>query len=222
MAPHWLALVALAFGLVGAGPGAVQDDPHQALVDRAQATVERFAKDPAMAPLKPALRKGHAALVVPELIKGGIFVGAAGGSGVVLFRGRTWSNPAFYQLGGLNLGFQLGGEVSEMILVLMTERAIDVIMATEATLGTDLSFAIGASNREQLAPPDPDADVLVFELAKGVYAGHVLDGAAIRPRPDWNRTYYGRPASTRDILVRRVVASTKADALKAALTAALR
>jgi len=222
MAARWLAPLALVSALVGAAPVAAQDDPHQALVDRARATVERFAKDPAMAPLKPALRKGRAAFVVPELIKGGVFLGAAGGSGVVSFRGRTWSDPAFYQLGGLNLGFQLGGEVSEMILVLMTERAIDVIMATDATLGADLSFAIGASNREQAAPPDPDADVLVFELAKGVYAGHVLEGAAIRPRPDWNRTYYGRPASTRDILVRRIATTTKADALKAALTSALR
>jgi lipid-binding SYLF domain-containing protein len=222
MAAGRLALLALAFGLVGTAPVVAQDDPHQGLVDRARATVERFAKDPVMAPLKPALRKGRAVFVVPELIKGGVFVGAAGGSGVVLFRGRTWSDPAFYQLGGLNLGFQLGGEVSEMILVLMTERAIDVIMATDATLGADLSFAIGASNREQPAAPDPDADILVFELAKGVYAVHVLEGAAIRPRPDWNRTYYGRPASTRDVLVRRVITTTKADALKAALTSAFR
>src|SRR3546814_2006726 len=80
-------------------------------------------------------------LIVPQLVKGGFIIGAEGGSGVFLARGTdgSWSPPAFYTLGAGSIGLQIGGEVKEVVFVMMSDKAVDAMLSSEFKLGADRS-----------------------------------------------------------------------------------
>jgi lipid-binding SYLF domain-containing protein len=113
-----------------------------------------------------------------------------------------WSPPAFYNLGSVSFGLQAGGEKSEVILLVMTEKGIDSMLTSKVQLGADLKVAVsGAGGGGQVAT----ADVISFARSKGAFAGVSLDGAIVSPKEKLNHGYYGEDVSAADVLVRRSV-----------------
>ena len=100
------------------------------LVTTARFSLERFIEDPEELPLNDYLANAKGVFIVPTLVKGGLLLGAEGGTGVMLVKGSdgTWSPPAFYTLAAGSIGLQIGGEVSEVIFTLMSEDAVAAIL----------------------------------------------------------------------------------------------
>ncbi|MGF1454288.1 MAG: lipid-binding SYLF domain-containing protein [Alphaproteobacteria bacterium] len=188
----------------------------QALITQAQATVQNFRADTNMQWVRTNLGKAKAVLVVPQSVKGGFIIGGSGGTGVLMTR-RTadWSAPAFYTIGSFTFGLQIGGEVSELLLMVMTDRGVERLLTSTFKLGADLSVAagpVGAGAKAQTV------DVLAFARTKGLYGGINVEGAVIKIRNDYNEDYYDRRnIRPRDILTGNTVSAPEAAGLRQAL-----
>lgn len=183
------------------------------LVERANLSAKTFAKDPNMSYLHANLGKAEGVLIIPALIKGAFIVGGSGGSGVLLAKGdnNQWSYPAFYTMGSGSIGLQIGGEVSEIVLMVMTKGGMDSLLASSFKLGTDASVAAGPVGVGAKAQA---VDILAFSRTKGAFAGLSLEGAVIKVRPEYNSAYYGRDIRTTDIFVTKAVSNPHADELR--------
>ncbi len=207
-----LVLLMLAF-VLGACASDTEDE-QQALVDNANASAKRFAADPDMAWFRDNLDDAEGVLIIPTMIKAGYIIGGSGGSGVMLVRRpeTQWSYPAFYTMGSVTFGLQIGGEVSEIVLVIMSKAGRDAMLTNEFKLGADISVAagpVGAGAKVQTA------DVLAFSRTKGgLYGGLNIEGAVIATREGWNRAYYGEDARAIDILITGTASNPGADPLR--------
>ena len=207
-------------------PAGAADDAQEAeqLVEKSRLTFESFIADSNLAAFKDLLKRGKGLFLVPAVLRGAFFIGAAGGSGVFLARDEKagrWNGPAFYTLGELSFGFQAGGDSSEVALVAMTERGVSAMLSTNIKLGVDTSiaagpFGVGAS----AATANTSVDLLSFSRSKGLYGGVSLQGAAVAVRGALNRAFYGKEMSVTDILVRGEVSNPKAAPLVQAVARA--
>jgi lipid-binding SYLF domain-containing protein len=189
-------------------------DATQTLVLKSHAVFNSFMNDPDMMWFHENIDKAYGILVVPQMLRGGFIVGGSGGSGVLLARNRNqrdWSYPAFYTLGSLSVGLQVGADASELVLMIMTERGLNAMLSTELKLGADISVAAGPIGRNAKAQT---ADLLAFGRAKGIFGGVSLEGAILAPRNQWNRVYYGASVSPLDILIHQMVSNPQAEPLR--------
>lgn len=213
----WVTLFAAAWLLVIAGAARAQSTPQQ-LVDESATTLSHFMRDPDMTWLQRHLGNAKAVLIAPSIVKAGYIFGGSGGRAVVFARDRTtgrWVGPAFYNLGAASVGFQAGVEVSESVMLAMTDKAFDSLLSNSIKLGGDASIAAGPVGAG--AKSDVLADFVAFSRAKGIYGGLNLEGSVVAVSDDWNRDYYGKSVLPPDILVRANVHNPHADRLLAEL-----
>jgi lipid-binding SYLF domain-containing protein len=202
---------------------AADKEEVQILVDRAQATFKDFMHDSNYSWLQKNLEGAKAVLIFPEVLKGGFIWGGSGGTGVLLVRdGRTgnWSQPAFYTMGSVTFGLQIGGEASEVLVLAMTQKAVDSLYSSSFKLGGDVSVAagpVGAGAKANAGIPNVMADFLTFTKAKGLYGGLNLEGAVIAVRDSLNEAYYGRAVRPVDIVEKHRVANTGSAGLRESL-----
>ncbi len=171
--------------------------------------------------LRDHLKETKGLLIVPSLLKGGYILGGSGGSGVLVVRDEKtgdWSEPAFYTMGSVTFGLQIGGEAAEVIMMVRTQRALDSLYASSFKLGGDTSVAAGPVGIG--AKSNVVADFLSFTRSKGAYAGVSLEGAVIKIRNEWNRAYYGKEVRPVDILAKRSVSNPGSADLRVALAKA--
>ena len=114
-------------------------------------------------------------------------------------------------MGNVTFGLQIGAELSEVVLMVMTEKGLDSMLSTSVNLGADASVAAGPVGAGAKVAT---ADILAFSRSKGIFAGLTVEGAAIAVRDKWNHAYYGKAVTPVDILVRRSVSNEQADALR--------
>ena len=205
--------------------GAQNASEEEFLVDKARFTLENFLGDSDMQWFRDHMKDARGILIVPQFIKGAFFIGGSGGSGILLIRDEKtneWSYPAFFTLGGASFGLQFGGQASEVVLLVMTQKGVDSLMSTTLKLGADASVAVGPIGRgvEGSTAPNLSADLLSFSKAKGLFAGISLEGAVVASRDALNTSYYNEPTKVLDILVRRSVSNPQADPLRKVITEA--
>ena len=197
-----------------------QATEQEALVDKARLTVEALAADENMAAMRTLLTEARAVIVIPEFLKGGFILGGSGGNAVLLDRrGEGWGGPALYTMAGGSIGLQIGGQISEVVLLIMTPRALDAVVHAAMKLGVDAVIAAGpiGVGVEAATTTNLGADIYSFARTKGLFIGASLEGSVIKPREEWNRKYYGEAPSARQIIVRDKGQNDQADELKAAL-----
>lgn len=187
---------------------------QQQLVDRAQATLENFLRDPEMSWLQRNLARAKGVLIAPEVVRAGFIIGGSGGRAVLLGHDSgsgQWRGPAFYTLATASFGFQAGVAASENVTLVMTDKALNSLLAPSVKLGGDASVAAGPVGAG--AAGDVTSDFVTFARSKGVYGGLNLDGTVISVNNDWNSAYYGKSVLAPDILVRGNVHNPKAESL---------
>ena len=187
------------------------------LVDKATMVVQGFAADPNLEWFREKVKEAKALFIIPQSIKGAFFVGGSGGSGVLVAKDATsgaWGYPAFYTMGSISIGMQFGGEASEVILMVMTERGMEKLLTSSFKLGADLTVAAGPVGGGAKAQT---ADVLTYARSKGAFGGMSIDGAVIKTRDTRNEAYYGQPVSPTDIIIRKSVSNPHADKLRTAV-----
>jgi len=187
------------------------------LVLKGEAVFKSFMADPNMGWFRDNVSKAKGIFIVPQMLRGGFFFVVSGGSGALLAQDRKtgkWSYPAFYTMGSVSFGMQIGADSSEIILMVMTDKGMEAMLSTEFKLGGDVSLAagpVGASAKAQTV------DILAYGRSKGAFVGIAIDGAVIAPRYEWNNSYYGKDVLLADILINQTVSNPQADNLRAAL-----
>ncbi len=212
-----------AFGaalLVAIAPASAKPKAEKAaeLVVEAADTVSYFANDSAFEPLWELADDAKAMVIVPKSIRGGFILGASGGNAVMIARNEdgSWSEPTFFTIGSISLGFQAGLEGSETILAVMTQRGMEHLLSTTVKLGADLSLAagpIGAGAKAQTV------DILAFSRSRGLYGGVSLEGAILKARHSWNQDYYQANVTPADIIYREKVSQPRSAVLQNAVWA---
>ena len=219
----WMIAVAFfAFAIVPASADEDINGQPAELVDKAVITLENFVTDPAQYTFRKHLKTSKGIFIVPMLLKGGFIFGASGGNGVFLGRDEQtgeWSYPAFYTMGSVNFGPQIGAQMAEVVLLMRTVHDVDTLLATTLKMGLEINIATGLAGG---GGGVKTANILLFTRTKGAFVGVTLEGSIIEAKDEWNRAYYGKPTHPTDILVRRNVSSEQAEALRTALTKTIR
>lgn len=198
---------------------------EQQLVEKAQHTVTSFMEDPNLTWFQDHVKEAKALLIIPQQLKAAFFFGADGGSGVLVARDDKtgeWGEPVFYVLGGLSVGFQFGGEASEVIILAMTPGAVEKLYSSSFKLGGDASVAAGpyGAGVEGATSANLNADFLSFSRSKGAYAGVSLEGSIIYTDDDSNEAYYGKKIRPVDILVTKTAKNEHSAGLRQAIMTA--
>src|ERR1700740_676713 len=132
--------------------------------------------------------------VVPSVKKGAFLVGAEYGQGVVTCRtGHGWSAPAFIRIAGWRLGYQMGGQATDLVLVAVNDKGFQDLLKNKFKIGGDASAAAGPVGRDSQAATDwkLNAELLTYSRAKGLFAGIDLTGAVVDENVDATRVFYG-------------------------------
>src|ERR1700692_1103124 len=153
------------------------------------------------------LEKAECVIVIPSVKKLAFGVGADYGRGAMIcrtgehFRG-AWGAPAMYALEGGSVGFQIGGEATDLVLLVMNGKGMDSILSSKVKLGADASVAAGPKGRDASANTDAwmRAEILSYSRSRGVFAGVSLEGSTIRPDDDASADVYGHPMKASEIV----------------------
>jgi lipid-binding SYLF domain-containing protein len=165
------------------------------------------------------LARAEGIVILPANVKVGLIFGARFGGGVMLVRtqNRDWSNPVFVKSGGGSVGFQWGGQVADIVLVLTTKQSIEGITDGKMTLGADASVAAGPVGRTAMASTSLtfDSEIYAYSRTKGLFAGVSLEGSGIFINSKANQRFYDGDSSATAILSATSTPPVPADELVA-------
>jgi lipid-binding SYLF domain-containing protein len=159
--------------------------------------------------------------VIPGLKKAAFIVGGQYGRGFASCRKAKagWGAPAAVRMEGGSFGLQLGGQSTDVILVVMNQRGMDRLLSDKFTIGADAAAAAGPVGRDAKASTDLEmhAEMLSYARSRGAYAGLSLEGATLRPDNDEDKKLYGRGITNKEILTQEIATPEAAKVLTHAL-----
>src|SRR6202158_95114 len=158
------------------------------------------------------LDKAECVIVLPSVMKAAFIVGGSYGRGVMSCRSGPdfsghWSAPAMMALEGASVGFQIGGQATDFVLLVMNKRGADSILTSQVKLGGDVAAAAGPKGRDAAASTDVTmrAEVLSYSRSRGLFAGVSLEGSTLRPDGDANGRIYGKGVSAKEIVINSAI-----------------
>jgi lipid-binding SYLF domain-containing protein len=185
-------IIAAATAALLSNAGAAQTEDEQKLV-QAATVLQRFTTDDAQGIPIDLLQRAHGIAVIPNVIRGGFFVGGRRGRGALIVRSASgaWSNPAFITLTGGSIGLQFGAEAADVVLVFANDRAVKNIASGKFTLGGDASAVAGPLGRRATGAVTGKAEVYVYARhGRGAFAGAVFEGARLDVDEEGNAQFY--------------------------------
>ncbi len=200
-------LVFLGVGLIAATTVYAAMNKEQERLENAGVVMQEVLNVPENIP-QSVMDKAECVIVFPSVLKGAFVVGGSYGRGAMVcrtgehFRG-PWGSPAMYALEGGSVGFQIGGEATDLVLLVMNDRGANAILDSQVKLGGDASVAAGPVGRDASADTDATlrAEVLSYSRSRGLFAGISLEGASLRPDNDATADVYGRKLTAREIVM---------------------
>jgi lipid-binding SYLF domain-containing protein len=199
-------------------PPAFADAKRQSLVDQCLDSSRKVLSGKDYPDALKNMNKARAVLIIPELVQGGFIIGAAGGRGALMVRtGQgNWSYPAFYGMGSGSLGFQIGGKVSEIVFIVVTEKGLNALLNSKFKFGAEAGVtlvAVGAGI-EGATTAAAGADIIAYSNSSGLFAGASIEGSYLDADNDWNALYYGPGATSRAIVLDRRFSNPGAEPLR--------
>src|ERR1700731_1519454 len=153
------------------------------------------------------LDKAECVVILPSVKKGALGVGGSYGRGVMVCRGGAhytgpWGAPALYALEGVSIGFQLGGQATDFVLLVMNQNGARSLLSSKVKLGADASAAAGPKGRTAEGATDVvmQAEILSYSRNRGLFAGVSLEGSTLRSDGSANEKLYGRKLSAKEII----------------------
>ncbi len=158
------------------------------------------------------LDKAECVIVLPSVVKFAIGFGGSYGRGVMTCRSGKdfngpWSAPSMMALEGGSFGFQLGGQATDFVLLVMNPRGASSILTSKVKLGGDMSAAAGPKGRSAAASTDVTlrAEILSYSRSRGLFAGISLEGSTLRPDNDGNERLYGKGVTAQDVVINSAI-----------------
>jgi lipid-binding SYLF domain-containing protein len=208
---------AFAAPLLSAMP-ARADARRQSLVDSCLESARKVLDGKDFPDAAKNMTNAKGVLIVPELVQGGFFIGAAGGRGTLMARNgaKDWSPPAFYGMGSGSFGLQIGAKVSEMLFIIRTDKGLAAILDHKFKFGAEggvtlVAVGIGLEGASTSAM---GADIVAFGNSAGLFAGVSLEGSYLDADNDWNALYYGPGATTKAIVLDRRFSNPGAEPIR--------
>jgi lipid-binding SYLF domain-containing protein len=202
-------------------PAHAQGD-EQTLVDRATLAVQEMANQSLSTDPRRALSRARAVMICPRVFKAGFILGGEGGACVLLARAGngTWSYPAFYGMGSGSIGFQIGIQDAQFVMMIMTEKGLNAVLNSQFKFGADASLAIATigAGIQGSTTSAMGADIVAFSQTRGLYGGVSLEGSLMGQRSSWNAAYYGHEMGSRQIVMDMQGSNPGADPLRDVLT----
>ena len=153
------------------------------------------------------LDKAECVIILPSVKKGAFGIGASYGRGVMICRGGEhytgkWGAPALYALEGVSIGFQLGGQATDFVLLVMNPKGAESLLYSKVKLGADASAAAGPKGRTAEGATDVvmEAEILSYSRNKGLFAGISLEGSTLRSDGGANENLYGKKLTAKEII----------------------
>lgn len=186
-------------------------EKEQGRLENCGVVMEEIMNTPENIP-QEVMQKAECIIVFPSVLKVAVGIGGSYGRGAMVCRtGKNfsgpWGAPAMYALEGGSIGLQLGGQATDLILLVMNKRGADSILRSKVKLGGNASVAAGPVGRDAQAATDAymRAEILSYSRSRGLFAGISLQGSTIRPDNDANAEIYGRKIKARDIVLGNTV-----------------
>ncbi len=158
------------------------------------------------------LDKAECIVVMPSVKKFAIGIGGSYGRGAMVCRSGSafdgpWGAPAMYRLEGGNIGFQLGGQATDFIFLVMNPKGVKSLLKSKVKLGVDASAAAGPKGRTTGASTDAtmSAEILTYSRARGLFAGVAIEGSTLRPDNGANKSIYGHKITANEIVLKEKV-----------------
>lgn len=199
-----LALMLSAFLILGSISSARADTGPSELLKMAEVTLTELMSNQEFKELHDEFKTAKAVLIVPRMLKGGFVIGGEYGDGVLLVRrdDNTWSDPAFYRTGSGSVGFQIGLQDSQQIVVIRSEKALQAILQDQFKMGADVDLTAGYYGKGMGGGMTTalGADILTFSKGRGAFGGGAVEGTVYAKRNDWNSSIYGDTYSPQAIV----------------------
>ncbi len=199
-------IAAACFTLLASGVSARKPNKEQKRLEESGVVLGEVLNIPDDIP-RDLLGKAECVIVFPSVKKLAFGIGAEYGRGAMVCRTGEkflgpWGAPAMYALEGGSVGFQIGGEATDLILLVMNDRGMDSILSSKVKLGADASIAGGPKGRDASADTDAwmRAEILSYSRSRGVFAGISLEGTTLRPDDDASADVYGHAIKAKDIV----------------------
>jgi lipid-binding SYLF domain-containing protein len=190
---------------------AVNDEKEEDRVRDAGEVMKEILNIPDDIP-QDLLDKAECLVILPSVKKGAFGVGGSYGRGVMVCRGGEhytgpWGPPALYALEGVSIGFQIGGQATDFVLLVMNPKGARSLLSSKVKLGADASAAAGPKGRTAEGATDVvmSAEILSYSRNKGLFAGISLEGSTLRSDGNANEKLYGRKFDARDIILEHKV-----------------
>jgi SH3 domain-containing YSC84-like protein 1 len=180
-----------------AKPDTLASEPNSRATGRVEAAgsvLDEIQAAPDQRIPEEVLGSAECVAVVPSLLNGGFMFGGRYGKGVASCRTeKGWSAPAFFTIGGGSFGLQIGGQATDLVMLIMNKGGMDNLLSSQFKLGADASAAAGPIGRHAAADTDwkMRAQVLTYSRSRGLFAGLELSGAVIKQDKDSTREFYG-------------------------------
>jgi lipid-binding SYLF domain-containing protein len=200
-----IALPLVLFLILSLGASPVLDKKDTKTLQEAVTVLDALTSAPDKNIPQELLAKASCILIFPSVDKGAFIVGGKAGKGVASCRmpDGTMSAPAFYEIGGASIGFQIGGQSADVVLLVMNEGGVNHLLSDKFTIGGEVTATAGPVGRTAQASTDAQlhAQILSWSRSRGLFLGAALDGAVVKPDKEANASLYGTPISGREILV---------------------
>jgi lipid-binding SYLF domain-containing protein len=191
--------IVIAMALLLALPATAATREEKRVAD-ATDVIDQLLRIPEQSVPPSLLSRAYAIAVIPDVVKVGFGLGARRGRGIVVVRrdDGSWSNPVFLTLTGGSIGWQIGAQSSDIILVFKTRRGVDGISSGKFTLGADASVAAGPVGRHTAVATDIEfeAEVYSYSRSRGLFVGVALEGAGVTMDKKANAAFYGSATLT--------------------------
>lgn len=181
-----------------------ENNKWRRLVEEAGKVLSEIQKMPDQSIPEDLLRSCSGVAVFPSTISGGLGIGGKYGQGIIMVKkGGKWSAPAIFTLVGGSIGWQIGGQATDFVLLVMNERSVDGLLQGKFKLGADAAVAAGPVGRNAEASTDIQlkGGILSYSRSRGLFAGARLEGAVIAQHWDGNEKLYNQKLSAREIIL---------------------
>lgn len=199
-------LVVVCLGLV-ASATLYAENKEQKRLEKSGVVMQEIMNTPENIP-QEVMERARCIIVFPSVLKAAFGIGANYGRGAMVcrtgehFKG-PWGAPAMYALEGASIGLQIGGQATDLVLLVMNDRGASSILESKVKLGGDASIAAGPVGRDASATTDAymRAEVLSYSRSRGLFAGISLEGSTLRPDDDATADVYGRKLTAKEIVL---------------------